>query len=136
MNRSLYSPLAIRYSPLPSHAAEFLCRLVEHEQPAFGDAEIGAVQLHLAALDGGSHERKRHQVFQAAEHGGLLDPNDEFLHRLVVALLDLLAGLDEHRHPFADEIARRQRRRLVDEGADAAALRMAEHDDVLYVQHR
>ena len=112
-------------------AAKFLRRLVEHEQRAFGDAEIGAVQMQLAALDRVAHERKRHQVFQAAEHRGLLDPGGEIVHRLVVALLDLLAGLDEHRHPFADEVARRQRLDLVDEGADAAALGVAEHHDVL-----
>ena len=35
----------------------------------------------------------------------------------------------------ADEVARRQRLDLVDEGADAAALRVAEHHDVLYAQH-
>ena len=68
--------------------------------------------MHFAALDRDPHERKRHQVFQAAEHRGLLDPDGEILHRLVVALLDLLAGLDEHRHPFADEVAGRQRRDL------------------------
>ena len=54
---------------------------------------------------------------------------------LVVALLDRLARLDEHRHPLADEVARRQRLDLVDEGADAAALRVAEHDDVFHPQH-
>ena len=127
-------PLAIRSASL--HAAEFLRRLVEHEQRAFGDAEIGAVQMQFAALDRGSHERKRQQVFQAAEHRGLLDPDGEILHRLAVALLDLLARLDEHRHPFADEVAGRQRRDIVDEGADAAALGVAEHHDVFYAQHR
>jgi hypothetical protein len=53
----------------------------------------------------------------------------------MVALLDDLAGLDEHRHPFADEITRRQRFDLVDEGADAAALGVAEHHDMLHAQH-
>jgi hypothetical protein len=36
------------------------------------------------------------------------------------------------RHPAADEIARRQRLLLVREGADAAAVGVAEHDDVLH----
>ena len=36
---------------------------------------------------------------------------------------------------LADEVARRQRLDLVDEGADAAALRVAEHHDVLDPQH-
>ena len=124
-----------RYDARFPHAAKFLRRLIEHEQRALGDAEIGAVQMQLAALDQLSHERKRHQVFQAAEHRGLFDPGDEILHRLAVALLDLLAGLDEHRHPFADEIAGRQRVDLVDKGADAAALGVAEHHDVFHPQN-
>ena len=53
----------------------------------------------------------------------------------MVALRDVLARLDEHRHPLADEVAGRQRLDLVDEGADAAALRVAEHDDVFYAQN-
>ena len=72
---------------------------------------------------------------RTAEHRGLLDPDGEILHRLVVALLDHLAGLDEHLHPLADEVARRQRLDLVDEGADAAALGVTEHHDVLHLQH-
>ena len=59
------------------HAAKFLRRLVEHEQRSLGDAEIGAVQMQFAALDHTLDERKRHQVFQAAEHRGLLDPDRE-----------------------------------------------------------
>ncbi len=45
--------LSIRHALFASfrHAAKFLRRLVEHEQRAFGDAEIGAVQLQFAALD-------------------------------------------------------------------------------------
>ena len=127
----------IRYSPAfcaSLHAAKFLRRRIEHEQRALGDAEIGAVQLHLAALDVGAHERKRHQVFKAAEHRGLFDPGGEILPGLVLALADLFAGLDEHRHPAADEVAGRQRIDVVDEGADAAALGMAEHHDVLDAQ--
>jgi len=34
-----------------AHAYEFLRVPVEHEQRAFGDAEIGAVQLQRAAFD-------------------------------------------------------------------------------------
>jgi hypothetical protein len=90
--------------------------------------------MQFAALGGGLHERKRHQVFQAPEHGGLLDPGGEIGHRLMVALPDFLARLDEHRHPPADEVAGRQRRDIVDEGADAAALGVAEHHDVFDVQ--
>ncbi len=93
------------------------------------------MQLHLALLDAAAHERERHQVFEAAEDRGLFDPDCEILHRLVFALLDNLARLDEHRHPAADEIARRQRIDLVDEGADAAALGVAEHHDMLDAQH-
>src|SRR5437588_2949523 len=118
----------------PPDTAEFLGRLIEHEQRALGDAEIGAVQLQRAALDQRPHERKRHQVFQAPEHGGLLDSDREIGHRLVVALPYRLARLDEHRHPAADEIAGRQRLDVVDEGADAAALGVAEHHDVFYMQ--
>ena len=126
---------AIRHRDLP-RALEFLCRPVEHEQRALGDAEIGAVQLQLAALDPVADERERHQVLERAEHRGLLDADDEFLHRLMRALLDDFARLDEHRHPFADEVARRQRLDLVDEGADAAALGVAEDHDVFHAQHR
>ena len=81
------------------------------------------------------HERERHQVFQAAEHRRFLDADGEVLHGLAVPLFDLLAGLDEHRHPSADEIAGRQRRGVVDEGADAAALGMAEHHDMPDAEH-
>src|ERR1043166_2629059 len=115
-------------------AAEFLGGLVEHEQRALRDAEIGAVQMQLVLLDRFLHKRKRHQIFKTAEYRSLFDPRDEILHRLVRALLHLLAGLDKHRHPAADEIARRQRLDLVDEGADAAALGMPEHHDVFYLQ--
>src|SRR5258708_39575663 len=92
------------------------------------------MQMQLVTLGWGPYERKCHQVFQASEYRGLLDPGGEISHRLVVALPDPLAGLDEHRHPSADEIAGRQRCDLVDEGADAAALRVAEHHDVFYAQ--
>src|SRR6266436_832782 len=87
--------------------AKFLGRLIEHEQRPLGDAEIGAVQMQRAALDQSPHERKRRQVFQAPEHGGLLDPHREISHGLVVALPHSLARLDEHRYPAADEIAGR-----------------------------
>ena len=93
------------------------------------------MQVQLAALGERPDERECHQVFQAPEHRGLLDPDGEIGHRLVLALPDPLARLDEHRHPSADEVAGRQRLDIVDEGADAAALRMAEHDDVLYAQN-
>src|SRR5213596_2007039 len=116
------------------NAAKFLGGLIEHEQRALGDAEIGAVQMQRAALDQGSHERKCHQVFQAPEHGGLLDPDREISHRLVIALPDLFAWLDEHRHPPADEVAGRQRFDIVDKGADAAALRMPKHHNVVYAE--
>src|SRR5258708_1694252 len=46
------------------YALELLRRRIEHEQRAFGDAEIGAVQLELAALDEGADEGERHQVFE------------------------------------------------------------------------
>jgi len=45
-------------------APKLLRRRIEHEQRAFGDAEIGAVQLELVAFDEGADEGKRHQVFQ------------------------------------------------------------------------
>ena len=54
----------------------------------------------------------------------------------MVALRDGFARLDKHRHPLADEISRRQRLDLVDEGPDAAALRVAEHHDVFDAQNR
>src|ERR1700722_17482896 len=122
MENASILPALLAVSLFP-HAAKFLCFPIEHEQRALGDAEIGAVQLQFAALDRRAHEGKRHQVLQAAEHRGLLDPDGEIGHRLVVALGDGLAGLDEHRHPAADEVAGRQRLDIVDEGADAAALR-------------
>ena len=50
------------------------------------------------------------------------------------ALANLLARLDEHRHPAADEVARRQRVDIVNEGTDTATLRVAEHHDVLDAQ--
>src|SRR5258705_4421391 len=106
-------------------AAEFLGGLVEHRQRALGDAKIGTVQMQLAALGRRPDKWKRHQVFQASEDRRLLDPGGEIGHCLVVALSDPLAWLDEHRHPSADEVARRQRLDIVDEGADAAALRVA-----------
>src|SRR5664279_3839626 len=73
-------PFAIRHSLFARlyrfpRATEFLRRLVEHEQRALLHAEIGAVQLQLAALGDRPDERKSHQVFQAAEHGRLLDPD-------------------------------------------------------------
>ena len=126
----------IRYSPAFADAAEFLGGPIEHEERALGHAEIGAMQCEVAALDASFHKRKGLQVLQAAEHGGLFDPRGEILHRLVVALLDLFAWLDEHRHPLADEVAGRQRLDLVDEGADAAALGVAEHHNVFYPQYR
>jgi len=86
---------------------EFLRHGIEHEQRAFGHTEICAVQGKFAALDLSSHKRKCQQVFQASEHGRLLDPDGEIQHGFVVALLDLFTGLDEHRHPSTDEIARR-----------------------------
>ena len=58
------------------------------------------------------------------------------MHRLMMALLDDFARLDEHRHPLADEIAGRQRLDLVDKRADPAALRVAQHHDMLHAQHR
>jgi len=125
------SSQAARGLPQFPRALEFLARLVQHEQRSLGDAEIGSVQLHLAAFDGLAHERERHQVLQAAEHRGLFDALDELRHGLVVALLHHFAGLDEHLHPFADEVAGRQRLDLVDESADAAAL----YADALMVQH-
>src|SRR3979409_2001103 len=90
--------------------------------------------MQLTALGESPHERKCREVCQASEYRGLLDPGGEISHRLVVALSDFLARLDEHRHPSADEIAGRQRRDIVDEGADAAALRVAEHHDVFYAE--
>src|SRR6202047_1360781 len=83
-------------APLPTlryltHTAKLLGRLVEHEQRALGDAEIGTVQLELAACDEGTDEGKRHQVLQAANHRGLLDPDREIGHRLMVALRHGLA---------------------------------------------
>src|SRR5262249_31331902 len=74
-------------------ALEFLARLVEHEQRALGDAEIGAVELQLVALDPRTDEGERHQILEAAEHRGLLDAGDEILHGLVRALFDDLARL-------------------------------------------
>src|SRR5258708_25641266 len=109
------------FAHLLPDAAKFLRLPVEHRQRALGDAEIGAMQMQFVALGGGPYERKCHQVFQASEHRGLLDPGGEISHRLVVALPDPLAGLDEHRHPSADEIALRQRGDIVDEGADSPA---------------
>src|SRR5216684_9400891 len=76
------------------HAAKFLRRPVEHRQRALGDAEIGAMQMQLAALGGGPDKRKRHQVFQASEYRGLLDPGGEISRRLGGALPDTLDGLD------------------------------------------
>jgi hypothetical protein len=93
------------------------------------------VQVDLAALDTLSHEGKRHEIFEAAEHRGLFDPDGKLLHRFVIALLDHLAGLDEHLHPLADEIAGRQRLDVVDKGTDAAALGVAEHDDVFHTEN-
>src|SRR4051794_36835583 len=86
-------------------AAKFLCGGIEQEQRTLRDPEIGAVQIERAALDLVSHKRKRHQVFEAAEHGSLLNSDGEIVHAFVVALFDYFARLDEHRHPFADEIA-------------------------------
>src|SRR4051812_31366954 len=86
-------------APLPTlrlaHPTKLLRHAVQHEQRAFGDAEIGAVQIEPALLDLRLDEWKRHQVFEAAEYRGLLDAGGEILHGLVLALLDLLAGFDE-----------------------------------------
>src|SRR4029079_17066928 len=116
-------------------APELLRHLVEHEQRTLGDAKIGAVQIHLAALDAAAHEWKRHQILEAAEHRGLFDPRDKFLPCLMLALADFFARLDKHGHPAADEVARRQGIDVVDKGLDAAALRVAEHHDVRYPQY-
>src|SRR5713226_1238448 len=105
IGRALARPVGFATLRTLPDAAEFLGGLVEHRQRALGDAEIGAMQMQLVALGGGPHERKCHQVFQASEYRGLLDPGGEISHRLAVALPDPLAGLDEHRHPSADEIA-------------------------------
>src|ERR1700684_4363102 len=97
---------ATRYSLTFPDAVKFLRRRIEHEQRAFGHAEIRAVQREITALDRGAHERKCQQVFQASEHRRLLDPDGKILHGFMVALFDPLARLDEHRHPSADEISR------------------------------
>ena len=109
--------------------------MIEHRQRAFGHAEISAVQLQFAAADQHVDAWERHQIMQAALDAGLFEPGQELADRLLRALIDALRGGLEHLHPFADEVARRQRLRLIDKGADAAALRMAEHHDVLHPQH-
>src|SRR3978361_189421 len=77
----LFAPRHQLFAHQLADAAELLRRLIEHEQRALGDAEIGPVQIHLAAFDERSHERKSHQIFEAAEHRGLLDPCGEIPQR-------------------------------------------------------
>ena len=106
---------------------------IAHQQHAGRDAEIGAVELQLAALDQDAHAGERHQVLEAVLDGGEFErasgiPRDR------LARADAVGGRLDQVHPAADEIAGRERRGVVGKGADAAAAGMAQHDDVLHAQ--
>src|SRR5438105_9408219 len=107
-------------------------RIADRQQSG-ADCEIGGMQLQLALLDERAYARKRHQVLKRRHHRLLFERGVI----LVIASKSLAAaerprGRRNQFHPFADEIAGRQRLHAFRIGADAAAMAVAEHDDVLY----
>ena len=103
------------------------------------DVEIRAVQKQAALLNRRADKRKGHQVRQAVEDCGLLEPGQVFRRRVAGRLAvqrgsDRGGGGGDQRHPLADEVARRKRRLVRREGADPAAACVTEHDDMLDAQ--
>ena len=113
---------------------ELARRRVAHRQAPARDAEIGAVDAKLAALDPFAQPRKRQQVVEAVGDVRLFEPYQIIGLGKVAARTELFHRGRHQRHPFADEVAGRERLGVLGESLHAAALRVAEHDDVLHLQ--
>ncbi len=114
---------------------EFSALAVVDKQLAIGDAEIGGVKLYFSAPDENVHAGKCHQVVERFNYGSLLQPRQILLTGFVRLVRgDRALRRFDQLHPVANEIAGRERLARFDIGADAAALRMAKHDDVLHTQ--
>src|SRR5215218_6823875 len=94
---------------------EFSRVRIAHQQDPRGDAEIGAVELQLAALHEDPYAWEGHQVLQAVLDGSEFKARQVLFQVAVMRTQALARGLDQV-HPAADEIARRQGRGVVGEG--------------------
>src|SRR5260221_8391341 len=105
---------------------------ITQQKNTVGDAEIGPMKVESPALDQDADAGKAHQVGEAElDHGELQTMQ---MIRGVAARSDTLGCRSDQRHPVADEIARRERCRLLGEGANAAAPCVSQHDDVLHFE--
>jgi hypothetical protein len=89
------------------------------------------VQLDVPPLDQLAQAREGQEIVEGVDDRRLLQPHEVLGRRRVTARAELLRRRRDQRHPLADEIARRERLPVLGEGAHAAAMGMAEHDDVL-----
>ena len=90
----------------------------------------------LAALDAFAQARKRQQVVEAVRDVRLFEPYQVLGLGKVAARTELFQRRRHQRHPFADEVAGRERLGVLGESLHATALRVAEHHDVLHLQRR
>src|ERR1700751_4606807 len=97
---------------------------------AVADIEIGAQELEVAGGNARANIRKVQQISKRGDDRGALEPAN------VVGVADLAGRADavgrgaNERHPIVDEIAFVEPAAVLDEGTDAAAMRVPHDDDV------
>ena len=110
---------------------EFSACRVSHRKLAGGHAKIGAVQSDVAALDLARRRGNVIRLSRLSDDVCLLQQRSDNRPWDGAARADFFRGRRHQFHPVADEIAGRQRLGVFGECLYAAALRMAQHDDVL-----
>jgi len=123
--------------PLPQRPVDRLersGRRIADQEATGGDAEECPVPFELSGFDKRTHPGESHHVLQAEFDRGVFQLAQIFLVIMVFLRTEAFGRGRDLRHPAADIVAGRERLLLVGEGTDAAAMRVAQDDDMLDVK--
>ena len=114
---------------------ERFCFRIKYRKQAGGHVEMGGMQVQLPTFDQVAHIGKCHEIVERLDRRGMFQMVEVVGEAgMMVLRPDRSGGRRKQFHPFADEVALRQRLAAIGKGANAAAMCMSEHDDMFDFQ--